>query len=162
MKLFKNFSEFLLNVSGVQPEQLEGCTDSGELEFSGKDLGNCMEIGRFRYEGVFTVVNFQGDINLLLSQIIAWLDDNDTERSNLNLPDPELVISLLENDSVKVELSVFFEEPLIVVPDVGGPIIWNGRKWAVSELDVDIATELVGMKTELAINYQPDQTSIGV
>lgn len=145
MKLFQSFSEFLLQISGVKREQLECFADRGELELTGKDLGNCRELGRTKYSGEFWIEHFKGDADLLLARIIAWLYEHDSERAKLNLPDPELDVQAVDRNCVNVEISISFEEPLIVRRDPEGLIDWQGEKWSVCDLDIDVATELDNM-----------------
>ncbi|MBI9109902.1 phage tail protein [Maridesulfovibrio ferrireducens] len=145
MKQLQNLSKFLLEVLEVKREQLECFADRGDLILTGKDLGNCVELGRLKYDAVFWIEKFHGDANLLLAHVMAWLSENDLERHDLNLPDPEVDISLNNRNTANVEIAISFEEPLLIVLDEEGPIFWNGKKWSVSELKVDVAEELVDM-----------------
>lgn len=145
MKQLQKLSKFLLSISGVAREQLQGFADSGDLILTGKDLGNCMELGRLKYDAVFWIERFHGDANLLLAHVTAWLEQNDPERQDLNLPDPEVDVSLLDRHTANVEFSIHFEESLIIVPDPDGPISYNGRSWKLDDIDIDVAEELADM-----------------
>ncbi|WP_319780804.1 phage tail protein [Maridesulfovibrio sp.] len=145
MQLFQSFSEFMLEVSGVMPEQLECFVDRGGMILSGKDLGNCMELGHFNYVGSFWIESFKGDTDVLLGQIMAWLYDNDPYRFESDLKDPELDVTVVDRELINVDLEIAFEESIIVRRDPDGPISWNGEKWSVCPLDIDVAEDLESM-----------------
>ncbi|HAS89839.1 MAG TPA: hypothetical protein DCS48_11130 [Desulfovibrio sp.] len=145
MQLFQSFSKFLLEVSGVKREQLECFAADCQTILSGKDLGNCMELCQIQYNGEFEITHYKGDANLLLAHIVSWLEDNDPYRFQADLPDPKLEVSPEDRNLVNVDLTIAFEESIIVRRDPEGPISWNGEKWAVCPLDIDVAEELENM-----------------
>ena len=145
MQLFQSFSEFLLTISGVNREQLNIYADNCKLIPSGKDQGNCMELGQLKYEAVFEVTHFKGEATLFLAHVLSWLEDKDPYRFKLELPDPDVEVSPVDRETVDLDLSIQFEEPLILRRDEQGPIEWNCEKWSVCPLDIDVATELEKM-----------------
>ena len=151
MKLFQSFSEFLLQISGVKREQLECYADNCTLIPSGKDLGNCIELGQLSYSGVFEIEHFHGPASLLQAHILSWLEDSDPYRFQTGLKDPVMEISLVNRRVVNLDITIPFEEPLIVRRDPDGPISWNGEKWAVADLDIDVAEELDDMDGKAAV-----------
>lgn len=157
MKLFQSFSKFLLEVSGVKREQLECFADNCQLEPSGKDLGNCMELGQLLYNGVFEIEHYHGSASLLQAHILSWLEDNDPYRFQVELSDPVMEITLVDRRTVNIDISIPFEESLIVRLDEHGPINWNGEKWSVTDLDIDVAEELEDMDGKAAVDPSNDR-----
>ncbi len=150
MKLLQNFSHFLLEASGASQEQLKSFANQGSLILTSKDLGNYMELGKFKYNAIFTIEQFYGDVDLLLAQIIAGLVRLNPDRQDQVLSDPEISITPFENGSSTIEISIPFEEPLIIIPDADGPISWRGQKWTMDEKDISIAEKLIGLLGEAA------------
>ncbi len=145
MQQFQAFSEFLLQISGVKREQLECFADNCKLIPSGRDLGNCTELGLLKYDAVFEVTHYKGDASLFLAHVLSWLENNDPYRFQADLPDPEVEVTPVDRESVDLDLSITFEESLIVSPAEDGPILWNEKKWKITDLDVDVAEELGSM-----------------
>ncbi len=109
-----------------------------------------MELGKFKYNAIFTIEQFNGDVDLLLAQIIAGLARLNPNRQDQVLSDPEISITPFENGSSTIEISIPFEEPLIIIPDADGPISWRGQKWTMDEKDISIAEKLIGLLGEAA------------
>lgn len=145
MQLFQSFSEFLLQISGVKREQLECFADNCQTEITGKDLGNCTELCRVKYKGEFEIEHFKGDAALLLAHVTAWLASNDPYRTKLDLPDPTFEVDPVDRELVNIDISIPFEEPLIIRRNEEGDIQWEGESWSICPLDIDVATELESM-----------------
>ncbi|WP_027179786.1 phage tail protein [Maridesulfovibrio bastinii] len=146
MKFFKEFINKLPEIAGVEPEKLQCTVEGGELELSGKDFGNCKEIGKIKYIGNFKIENFAGDADILFALVIAWIENNDEHRNYLSLSDPKFYISNITESYIEINLSINFEESLFVVEDADGSIFWMNKYWSMNDLNVDIAEELIGLE----------------
>lgn len=139
----------LQQVTGLHRERFFAFADQGVLIPTGKDLGeNGVEVGRFKYDAVIQIERYPGDAYHLLALVSAWLTDNDPDRNDLELADPEVDISVNDDRTADVDLSVEFEESLSIIPDDDGPIRFNGRMWAVADVPVDVAEQVGGMDGE--------------
>ncbi len=122
----------------------------GTLELSGRNLGAGVEICRFQYNGVLWVRRYPGDGSDLLALVAAWLRDNDPERDDLGLDDPDVNVELNDPFSADVDISIRFEEPVEITPDPRGNIPWGGRLWRVADAGVDVAERLDALHGDLA------------
>ena len=69
----------------------------------------------------------------------AWLDDFDRERFEDGLADPDIDVALNGDGTADVELLIEFEEGLQLVPDENGDILYQGTRWSVADVPIDVA-----------------------
>ena len=147
MKLLPALTSHLLTLPGVGRDQMESYADQGKLIPEGLDLGHGLQVGRFRYEAVISIDNCPASsADLLLATLSIWLGVYDPEREDKGLGEPDVDVSLLDDQTVFVELSVSFDEPIVVVPDPNGPLEYDGRKWRVDDAPVYVAENLAGVE----------------
>ncbi|WDP86153.1 MAG: phage tail protein [Desulfobacter sp.] len=143
MKKLAGLAQNLETLPGVTRDQMEAFADLGKLIPTGQDLGNGFEIGRFRYDAVISMERCPASIaGQLLSFLLIWLSENDPDRDLLELADPDVDVTMEDEQTVSVQISVEFDEALIIVEDPTDPISWNGKKWRVDDVPVDTATVL--------------------
>lgn len=136
----------VLLAAGVTDDSVHSFADQGVLLPTGRNLGHGVEVGIFKYDGVIQIESYPDDAYALLALITAWLQDNDPERDRQGLADPEIDISMNDDRSSDVELAVEFEEALQIVPDETGAIPFDGRRWRVADVPIDVAEELANME----------------
>ena len=147
MKKLSALSVYLLTLPGLTRDQMTAFIDQGKLSLIGKDRGQGFEIGRFRYDAVISIDRCPAELaELLLSFLVVWIGENDTERDEMGLVDPDVDISFSDDTTVDVEISVEFDEALVIVPDPVGSIAFKGEMWRVGEVEVDVAEGLVGLE----------------
>lgn len=147
MKKLSSLSAHLLTLPGITRDQMEAFADQGKLSLTGKDLGTGLELGRFRYDAVISIDRCPSSIaELLLSFLVVWLAMHDVERFELDLADPDVDVSLSDDNTVDVEISVEFDESLVIVPDPEGPLAFKGQQWRVDDAGVNVAENLAGLE----------------
>ena len=146
MKLLQGLSAHLLTKSRLKRENFHALADKGELFLSGKDLGNGIELARFKYDGVIQIERYPGDAFEIMAQVMGWLSDNDQEREHLELAEPEINIDLNDRKTADIELVVEFDEPIQLIPDPEGSITAYGQQWRVDSVPIDIAEDLDDME----------------
>lgn len=134
-----------LQTAGAASDATHAFADRGVLMPTGRDLGHGIEIGRFRYDAVIQLERYPDDAYALLAFVTAWLQEHDPDRESQGLGDPDVDVSLDDDRTADVELSVEFEEALELVPDESGPIEFNGQRWRVAEVPIDVADGLESM-----------------
>lgn len=143
MKLLKALSKHLLSLPGVNRDNTESFVDLGKLKLTGKDLGHGIELGRFQYDAVISIERFPSELApLLLAVILTWLAEHDPDRYHMGLEDPDIDVSLDDEQTVSVQISVEFDEPLYLVRDDEGPITHDGQTWRVDDVLIDTAEVL--------------------
>ncbi|GEM77361.1 hypothetical protein VSA01S_34730 [Vibrio sagamiensis NBRC 104589] len=103
-----------------------------ELKFAPKDQGLGRDIGWIKYTAVFSFERFpfkQCQPSVLMANTLAWLGDCDEFREQHNLSDPSFEIEPESDDTVIMTIEVVMTEPLMLVEDEQGPIIWDGKRW---------------------------------
>ena len=148
MRKLTAISKHLQQVTGMQRERFFAFADQGTLLPTGRNLGNGVEVGIFKYDAVIQIERYPGDAYHLLAVIAAWLADNDPDRDDAGLVDPDIDISLNDDETADVDLSIEFEERIEIVPQDGGVIAFNGRSWAVVDVPVDVAEAVDDMDGE--------------
>ncbi len=140
----EKFSELTAHIvailPGVDRDQVDGFIDLGELTPTGEDLGHGLEVGTFTYDATISIENCPAEIaKLLLVALSLWLDNNDPDRDEQRLSDPEINITKEDNDTVYVQITVEFKESLQIVLDPEGRLDHDGQKWRVSNVPIDTA-----------------------
>lgn len=143
MQLLNGLAKYILSLPGIGRDQMEAFADLGKLNPSGKDLGHGFEIGRFKYDAVISIEQCPARLApLLLAGLIIWLSENDPDREQLDLSDPDVDVTLEGEQTVSVQITVEFDEGLCIVEDSEGHIAWDGKKWRVDDVPVDVADTL--------------------
>ncbi|WP_419174411.1 phage tail protein [Desulfosediminicola sp.] len=147
MEKFGQLTAFLESLDGVTRDQMESFVSIGRPKPTGRDLGQGFEIGRFQYDAVIGIDRFPAEIaTTLIVLLIIWLWGNDPDREQLELEDPEIEITPLDDQTVFVEITVVFDESLFIVPDPQGTIPYDGQMWRISSVPVDVAESLDSME----------------
>lgn len=142
MKKLGAISKHLQQVTGLLRERFTAFADQGILIPTGKNLGNGVEVGVFKYDAVIQIEGYPGDGYHLLAVVSAWLAGNDPDRDDQELADPEVDITLNDDRTADVDISIEFEERIEIVPDDDGPISFNGSNWSVAEVEIDVAEDI--------------------
>ncbi|MCF8093694.1 MAG: phage tail protein [Desulfotignum sp.] len=143
MQKLSALSAHIAALPGIARDNMESFADLGKLVPTGKDLGNGLEIGRFRYDAVIGIEQCPAALaSLLLSSVMVWLAANDPDRDLLGLTDPEVDVTIYDEQHVFVQLNVEFDEALSLVPDPAGDILWDEQRWRVSDIGIDVAETL--------------------
>lgn len=146
MKKLSALTAHLVALPGITRDQMEAFADQGKLIPTGRDLGNGLEVGRFRYDAVISMERCPSVLaEQLLSTLLIWLAVNDPDRDLMGLADPEVDVSLSDEQAVDVQISVEFDEALTIVPDPDGPVAYDGRMWRVADVVPDVAASLAGL-----------------
>ncbi|MEH6649977.1 MAG: phage tail protein [Motiliproteus sp.] len=129
---------------GINAENFESFQEGGELQPGG---GNETEQGwhqaDWKYRAVLAFERIPASsAGLLLALVQAWLDENDPDRSDHELGNPQGQIDLDDNNKfADVELTLDFVDPIYLVQDDSGPIVWNGQQFNFGDYDLWIAEQ---------------------
>jgi hypothetical protein len=145
MRLLRALTSALQN-AGACGRALHSFVDQGVIVPVGSDLGHGIVVGRIKYDAVIQIEGYKDDGILFVAFVTAWLQDNDPDRDRLGLADPEVDITLEGRGTADIDLSIEFDEPLELVPDEAGPISYNGRRWRVADVPIDVAESLDDME----------------
>ena len=146
MKLLQGLASYLLKQSRLNRENFHALADKGELFLSGKDLGNGIELARFKYDAVIQIERYPGDAFEIMALVMGWLSENDNEREFLELADPEINVDLNDRKTADIELVVEFDEPIQLIPDPQGAIRAYDQNWRVDTVPIDVADDLNDME----------------
>ncbi|EMA2446378.1 phage tail protein [Vibrio fluvialis] len=116
-----------------------------ELVMGAKNQGHGFDLFTQIYEAEFYFDRFpfsEYSPATLFAQFVAWLMDNDEEREDSMVPAPEVSITMQSESEAIVVVTVPFEEPVKVIEDESGNIVWRGKKWRVDEYPIDVAEKL--------------------
>jgi len=115
------------------------------LSLESKDMGHGMNIMSQLYQAEFYFERFpfnEYDPAVLFANIGAWLMDNDQSREDSDyLGDPEIDVTLEDENSAEIIITIDFEEPIKVVEDPNGPILWRGKTWKIEEYRITEVTK---------------------
>lgn len=147
MKKLSALSRHLLSLPGIGRDQVEAFADMGTLKLTCRDLGHGLEIGRFQYDAVISMERFPARLSpLLLADLLIWLGENDPDRDRLDLSDPDIDVTLEDEQTVFVQITITFDEPICIVPDPAGPLFFEGQNWRVDDVPMDTAEVLDRME----------------
>lgn len=116
-----------------------------EMEFipAARDLG----LGQYRqavirYDAVLSWERFPYRLcppQLLMALLAAWLDEADRELLDdigVTEADPQWDVSVEDEETATVVLTVPMAEELVIKPDVNGAIPWRGERWSLVNAEI--------------------------
>ncbi len=125
-------ANFLRDQNLFAAEQFDYWMENGENNYTSKRQGNGLLICRFRYDAVFSIERYSDDADLFLVLLSIWLIENDDNRDDLELDSPKVDVTVLDDTCVDLEITVTFDEPIEIVPDDEGPILFRGKRYSVA------------------------------
>jgi len=147
MKQLSALAAHIEALPGITRDQMEAYADLGKLIPTGKDLGHGIEVGRFRYDAVISIDRCPATLaETLLSSLLVWLALNDPERDTKGLSEADVDVTLSDEQTVGVEISVEFDEALTIVPGPDGAIVYDGKNWRVDDAGFNVAENLAGLE----------------
>lgn len=133
---------FLINQNLFAVEQFDYWMENGTNEYTGKKNGNGYVISRFRYDAVFSVERYSQSADLILVLLSVWLMENDGNRSELELPMPDVDVTTLDDTLVDLEIKVTFDESITILPDENGLILYRGNHYSVAPAVITDASKV--------------------
>ena len=104
-----------------------------------RERGTGLHVCRFRYTAVVTLDAFSGSPDLLLAVLTTWVMDNDPNRDSDDLEPPQVDLTIRDDTTTDVDISLVFIEDIAIVPDASGPITYRGQQWSLGEPNIFIA-----------------------
>lgn len=143
MKRLSALSEHILTLPGITRDRVDAFADLGKLIPTGQDLGEGFEVGWFKYDAVIEIDRCPAEIaEMMLASLLIWLGENDPDREERGLEDPDVDVTLEDEQTVHVQITVEFKEAITIIPDDDGQITWNGQTWSVEDIPINVATTL--------------------
>lgn len=142
MKRLTALARYLLHKTHSPRELFDVFTDRGKTELLLNDKGNGLELARIKYTGIITIENYPYDAYALLAYVVTWLADNDPERQQLRLEEPNFDVEINNENTVNIELMIDFDEPLELIKDAHGAIELRAERYRIEAVDIDIAKNL--------------------
>lgn len=129
---------FQANVPPRAMQSFESVLDEMEFIPAARDLG----LGQYRqavirYDAVLSWARFPYRLcppQLLMSLLAAWLDEADRElldEIGVTEADPQWDVSVEDEETATVVLSVPMAEELVIKQDENGDIPWRGERWSL-------------------------------
>ncbi|MGX5217843.1 phage tail protein [Pseudomonas segetis] len=141
MNKLRALTSHLIERRLVLPEQLDSWAEQVSLPLYWKPSEQGLHMGDMRYRAVIVLERFADHPGRLMALVGSWLENNDTNREDDNLPPPTFEIDQLDADTADVELQLDFIEPQHLAEDPDGEIEAFGKRWAFVPFDLWIADE---------------------
>lgn len=134
---------FTDNVPARAMRSFSSVTDEMACIEAAKDFG----LGQYRqavirYDAVLTWERFPYRLyppQLLMSLMLAWLDDADRqllEDIGITETDPQWDVSVADEETADIVLTVPMADELVIQEDENGPIPWQGKRWSLVEPEI--------------------------
>ena len=150
----QQLTEFLLASLSpiVKANNIDAWQERGTLILSGEDKGiDGYQVAKWKHSAVIALENFpHRKINpyILLALISAYLIDSDWPRDEYGLDDPEIDVDVTSKDNTTVLIEVQLMDDIELIPDDNGPVPFNGGRYRVSLVPINIA-ESVDMQVQI-------------
>ena len=134
--------QFIVDLNLVAVENIDSWAENIRFNAVLKDQGNGLVLFRQDYDAVISIERFPHTTHpaeLLFAQVIAWLIEHDEERENQELDQPSVDADILDDKLADLDITIPFAEYIEAVPDENGPIVINGEKYALSNIEIDYA-----------------------
>lgn len=141
----QQLTEFLLASLSpiVKANNIDAWQERGTLILSGEDKGQGgYQVAKWKHSAVIALEKFpHRRINPynLLAMVSAYLIDSNWPRDEYGLDDPEIDIDSDSKDSTTVLIEVQLLDDIELIPDDNGPVQFNGGRYRVSLVPVDVA-----------------------
>ncbi|MDP8173675.1 phage tail protein [Pasteurella skyensis] len=77
----------------------------------------------------------------IMAHIQTWLYENDPERYQLELANPQCTIELIDDKVATVEFSISFQEKITAQESENGDLTLNGKKYQLGNVEIYYAKE---------------------
>lgn len=131
--------KYLLDKKLCSGQQLTCWMENAELIPTTKREGDGLVVCSVQYDAEFIFENFKAEPAEVFVYLVFWLNTNDDQRAEQNLPAPQFEIDNQGRGKVNVELSVKFREPVTLVEDDNGKFEYKGQKYRLDTPTLDIA-----------------------
>jgi len=135
MKKIADLHAFILALDLVAAEQLDSYVDDLRIVPAARPTGTAGQIiiTEKHYTATFFIERYphgRTSEDVLLAQICAWLIENDPTRTDpIEFP---VIVDVHDAQTANLEFGIVFEEWVLAVENVAGPITVNGKKYALT------------------------------
>jgi hypothetical protein len=127
----------------VKTNDIDAWQENGTLMLSGEDKGNGgYQVAKWKHNAVIALERFpHRRVNpySLLAMVAAFLIDSNWARDEYGLEDPQLDIDVVSKDHATVLIELQLLDDIDLIPDANGPVLFNGQRFRVSLVPLDIA-----------------------
>lgn len=120
--------------------------ERGRIINQGADVTeNSIELIHIRYNAVLYFDEFpynQISPQELMVLIQGWLNTNDPMRCQLDLYETDFDLEILDDNTADLTFTIDFQEPITAVKNPQGMITVNGEKYALDEIEVNVADDI--------------------
>ena len=136
MKKIADLHQFIASLNLVAAEQIDSDVDDLTITPACRETGiiGQLIIAEKDYTATFFIERYpHGRISedALLAQISVWLIENDTAR--IEPIHFSLIIQVLDAQTANLEFGIVFNEPIVAVETVDGPLTINNKQYALYE-----------------------------
>ena len=136
---------YLIRLDFIQRENIDAWVDLCSVIPESRNKGEYMEVCRLHHKCTLLIERYTGDSRLITAWLSAWLMDNDPDRDQYGLTDPDIDVEALDASGSQwdIDISIEFVEPVMLLQDGNGPISWRGQHWRlIDDPIVDVAEEV--------------------
>jgi P2 phage tail completion protein R (GpR) len=147
MKQLDALTAFLIRLNLVAAEQIRSTAEIPQLAPVVKSFGvGGSSLYEYTYTAILEIKGYpfkKRPPQLLFAHVITWLLDNDSDNDRTDNEDAKVTATVerISNESATVTLSIDFVEQVSIVPDAGGAILWNGKRWRLGTPEIYYALE---------------------
>lgn len=145
MVKLQQLTEFLLNLNLVAAEQIDSWVENPRMVPRGKVVSEGqLVLFTQTYDAIFAIERYphkRHSAELLFAHVSAWLIENDSERAQLGLSNPQTDVDVLDDKTADIELTIAFEEDITAVLDEDGPISYMGGQYKLADVAIDYVNE---------------------
>lgn len=138
MKKFEQLEQFIINLKVIRETDIISEIDNLSVTPAGRRIGGDqidMVLSTYQYTAVYFISGFpfkRYSVDLLVGQISAWLldyDDKRHETSEFSVNVDKLDENGNVADIANLEISIAFDEEVVMLWDTGGDIVFNGDRY---------------------------------
>lgn len=130
----------------VAPNNIDAWQEGGSLILSGEDRGaGGYQVAKWKHRATIALEKFpHHKVNPynLLAMLAAFLIDSGWPRDVYGLSDPELDIDIISKDNATVLVELELLDDIDLIPDAEGPVLFNGQRYRVALVPVNVAEEV--------------------
>ena len=150
--MLKALNEFLARKLGAAiTKKMTAEMGASELQLTTKNMGQGLNLLVMRYDAEFYWERFpfkKFGVATLYAMLGAWLMDYDN-RDEYDLADPEVDVTIEDENNAELLITVEFREPIMVVEDPDGLIELSGKTYKIAPYEIWVAENF---EQEVSVN----------
>lgn len=136
---YVGLKKHFLDARACSADQLQCWMEDAKVHTVCRRHGNGLNVCDFSYDAIYRFENLKSKPEKMIVLLTFWLMENDDNRSDFDLHDPDFEPESHGRGKVDLEITVKFRETLSLVEDDQGEFVYKATRYRIDYPEVDVA-----------------------